>query len=61
MYTVEIDEEKCNGCGECVESCPAEIFELKDGKAIVTGGPDDCLGCETCTAVCPTGAITLKE
>lgn len=61
VYIVEVDEEKCEGCGECAESCPAGMFELEDGKAKVTGDPEDCLGCETCTSVCSTGAVTLTE
>ncbi|MBO8127898.1 MAG: 4Fe-4S binding protein [Peptococcaceae bacterium] len=60
MFLVQIDEEKCEGCGECVEACPASILELVDGKATVTDATE-CLGCETCVTVCTTGAVTLQE
>jgi ferredoxin len=31
---VKVDREKCIGCGACVSICP-EVFEMKDGKAVV--------------------------
>lgn len=61
MYQVDIDGDKCEGCGECVENCPASILSMVDGKAVVTGDLEDCLGCETCVSVCPSGAVTLQE
>ncbi|MFZ5648741.1 MAG: indolepyruvate ferredoxin oxidoreductase subunit alpha [Bacillota bacterium] len=61
MYTVTIDRDKCEGCGECAENCPASILEMVDGKAEVKGDLEDCLGCETCVSVCSTGAVTLTE
>ncbi|MEC4675729.1 MAG: 4Fe-4S binding protein [Nitrospirota bacterium] len=60
MYLVTVDVEKCEGCEECVNNCPVNVFQMKDGKA----DPfqvDLCEGCETCTSVCPTEAITLSE
>jgi len=61
IFTVSIDRDKCEGCGECTESCPADILEMVDGKAEVTGNADECLGCETCVSVCPSGAVTVQE
>lgn len=29
-YFIAIDTDKCDGCGECVEACPADIFEVLD-------------------------------
>jgi ferredoxin len=60
-YVVSIDRDKCEGCGECVENCPASILEMVDGKAEVTGDIEDCLGCETCVSVCNSGAATVEE
>ena len=61
MYIITIDEDKCEGDGECVSTCPVEMFELKDGKAAIAGSLDDCLGCESCVSVCPNGSLTLTE
>ena len=35
-YKITIDEDKCIGDGECVDVCPVEVYELKDGKAVAT-------------------------
>lgn len=61
MYMVTIDVEKCQGCGDCADNCPATILEVVDGKAQVTGDMADCLGCETCVASCEHDAVTLNE
>ena len=60
MYNVEVDEEKCVGCGECVEICPADVFELQDEKSVPVNA-DECLGCESCIEVCEEEAITVSE
>ena len=60
MFKVEIDAEKCEGCGECVDNCPAEVLEMEGDKAKVVNA-DECLGCETCVSVCPNEAVTLEE
>ena len=60
MYLVSVDQEKCEGCEECVNNCPVSVFEMVGGKASpVRAG--DCEGCETCVSVCSTGAVTLSE
>lgn len=61
MFVVQIDADKCEGCGECAASCPADILEMDGDKASVAGDPSDCLGCETCVSVCPNEAVTLTE
>ena len=60
MWNVEIDQDKCTGCGECVDACPAQVLELVDEKSEATD-IDECLGCETCVETCPEGAITVSE
>ena len=60
MFTVEVDKDKCVGCGECADNCPASVLEMEDNKASVVNG-DDCLGCETCVSVCPNEAVSLNE
>jgi NAD-dependent dihydropyrimidine dehydrogenase PreA subunit len=60
MFEVVVDKDKCTGCEECVNACPAQVFELEDGKSEPVE-MDECLGCETCVEVCPEGAITVTE
>lgn len=61
MFKVEIDTDKCQGCGECVDNCPASILEMDGDKAKVAGDLEDCLGCETCVSVCSNEAVTVSE
>lgn len=65
MYIIKVDVQKCQGDGDCVETCPTTIFTLEEvaGKkiAVVSGNVEDCLGCESCVSICPTGAISLTE
>ena len=60
MVEVKIDVEKCDGDGTCVDVCPVEVFELKEGKAVAVN-PDECLVCQACVVQCPTGAIEVIE
>ena len=59
-WDIVVDVDKCVGDEECVNACPAQCYEMRDGKAFVVE-PDECLGCETCVEVCPEGAITVTE
>ncbi len=60
MFKVEVDLEKCEGCGECVDICPEEVFEIQNDKSIPVS-EDDCVGCESCVEVCEDEAITITE
>jgi NAD-dependent dihydropyrimidine dehydrogenase PreA subunit len=65
MYIVNIDIDKCEGCGDCVEVCPVELLELveEDGKkyASFIGDANDGIGCMASEEECPDGAITVTE
>ena len=60
MYQIEVDEEKCIGCGECVEVCPSDVYEIQDEKSVVVN-EEECVGCESYLDVCEQEAITLSE
>lgn len=53
-----IDLKKCTGCGNCVNTCPAELFEIVNSKAKIKKG--ECLGCKACEYQCPKQAITVN-
>ena len=57
---IEIDEEKCNGCGACAEACHEGAIAMVDGKAKLMRD-DYCDGLGDCLPGCPTGAISFVE
>jgi nitroreductase/NAD-dependent dihydropyrimidine dehydrogenase PreA subunit len=56
--TTIIDQEKCTGCGLCVEVCPDQTISMEADRAAVTGSR--CLQCGHCAAICPVAAIEVK-
>ena len=62
---IEVDKDRCKGCGLCVYSCPEHIIEL--GSAINVKGyhyavqidADKCTACRLCALTCPEVAITV--
>ena len=57
---IEIDENKCNGCGACANACHEGAIGMVDGKAKLLRD-DYCDGFGDCLPHCPTGAITFVE
>ena len=57
---IEIDEELCNGCGNCVIGCAEGALQMVDGKAKVVN-EKFCDGFGDCIGVCPTGALEIIE
>lgn len=55
----KIDVEKCEGCGNCVNLCPGDVFEMQDDKALVVR-EGDCLDCGSCAEECPGRAIDFE-
>src|SRR5512140_2303806 len=57
---VQIDEAKCDGCGQCIPSCAEGAIALVGGKARLSGDVL-CDGLGACLGECPRGAITVEE
>ena len=57
---IEINEEKCNGCGLCAKACHENASGMVNGKAKLLRD-DYCDGLGDCLPTCPTGAITFVE
>jgi len=51
-----VDEEKCVGCGACVDACPSEAITMDEVAKI---DPEACVDCGACVDECPSEAITL--
>jgi NAD-dependent dihydropyrimidine dehydrogenase PreA subunit len=57
---VQIDQEKCDGCGLCVPSCAEGAIRIVDGKAQIAAD-NLCDGLGACLGDCPRDAITIIE
>ena len=55
---IEINKEKCIGCGACVKDCPGKALELKDKKAEYIR---KCIQCGHCVAICPVNAVSIPD
>ena len=55
---VDIEYEKCDMCEDCIESCPVDILEVKDGKINVTD-IEECKMCNACVETCEFNAIEV--
>jgi NAD-dependent dihydropyrimidine dehydrogenase PreA subunit len=57
---INIDQEKCTGCGVCVSDCPEGALQVIDGKARLVGDLL-CDGLGACIQTCPENAISIEE
>lgn len=61
---IEIDEALCDGCGNCIPSCPEQAIQVVDtpaGQKARLVKDLYCDGLGACLGACPTGALTLEE
>jgi len=57
---VQIDEELCNGCGECIPQCVEGAIQIVEGKARIVKD-SYCDGLGACLGYCPQGALSIIE
>jgi Fe-S-cluster-containing hydrogenase component 2 len=53
----ETDEDRCTGCGACVEICPVGALKMEDGTPVAD--KEWCIGCGVCAVPCPSDAVKL--
>ncbi|HNZ64317.1 MAG TPA: electron transfer flavoprotein subunit alpha [Smithella sp.] len=58
MPLLDIDKDKCIGCGACIDACPFGALSLVDDMVVVN---DKCTGCGACLLACPMHALSLPE
>jgi NAD-dependent dihydropyrimidine dehydrogenase PreA subunit len=59
VATLNIDIEKCTGCGRCIEVCPHKVFILQNSKTQIID-KDCCMECGACVKNCPFKALEVK-
>lgn len=59
VTTLELDANKCTGCGKCAEVCPHRILYVEDGRAKIIH-KDYCIECGACMKNCPFYAIKVE-
>jgi len=59
VATLQLDIEKCIGCGMCILVCPQAVFHLDNGKVHILER-DHCMECGACAKNCPADALFVK-
>jgi NAD-dependent dihydropyrimidine dehydrogenase PreA subunit len=60
VATLELDVDKCIGCGMCKIVCPHAVFQVEGGKAGIVD-KDACMECGACRENCPVEAIAVRS
>ena len=60
VATLELQPEKCTGCGMCATVCPHGVFRLAGNRAEIADR-DACMECGACARNCDSGAITVQS
>ena len=60
VVTLELDVNKCTGCGLCATVCPHGVFEIGKDRAVIVDR-DACMECGACSRNCPVEAISVRS
>jgi ferredoxin len=60
VVTLQLDENKCTGCGMCLDVCPHEVFRM-NGKHVIIQNRDACMECGACSQNCSANAIWVQS
>lgn len=60
VATLELNEEKCIGCGMCVEVCPQNVIVINGANLAWIQNRDACMECGACSRNCPTEAVSVQ-
>jgi NAD-dependent dihydropyrimidine dehydrogenase PreA subunit len=60
VATLQLDENKCTGCGMCLDVCPHAVFKMNNSHASIQDR-DACMECGACSRNCPYGAISVQS
>jgi len=60
VVTLELDPQKCMGCGTCLLVCPHAVLSLTNGK-IEIANRDACMECGACARNCPADALNVRS
>jgi ferredoxin len=59
VVTLRLDQEKCIGCGMCLQVCPQAVLSQSNGKVDIANR-DACMECGACARNCPVNAFNVK-
>lgn len=60
VVTLQLDENKCTGCGMCLDVCPHGVFRI-NSKRVSIKNRDACMECGACSQNCPANAISVES
>lgn len=59
VSTLNVNSDKCVGCGRCIEVCPHKVLALDSGVVEIID-KDSCMECGACAKNCPASVINVK-
>ncbi len=60
VVTLQLAQEKCTGCGMCLDVCPHAVF-AREGRVVRIADRDACMECGACARNCPAAAIQVRS